>query len=205
MCLQVFIYAFRHFRWLGGRCQWPCLFRGSHQVQGHFPWPWNFIYNPWNLLYLSGRSWFQFSIRVSIQDGVTEFSLGSLSGYYCWSLRHYCQYLHRCRRSLWHYCQSVAIAAYYLVITAVAIEFRRRCRTMRDSLNIVKLVKHHETLVKHCETHEPRVKHHETVKHHLMRQYWHSMWRHWCSMQQHWCSMQLPVLGAVAEFLAIAE
>ena len=63
MCLQVFIHAFRHFQWLGGRGQWPCLFRGPHQVQGHFPWPWNFIYNPRNLLYLSGRSWLEFSIR----------------------------------------------------------------------------------------------------------------------------------------------
>ena len=30
---------------------------------GWVPWPWNFIYNPRNLLYLSGRSRFQFSIR----------------------------------------------------------------------------------------------------------------------------------------------
>ena len=65
MCLQVFIHAFRHFQWPGGRGQWPCLFRGPHQVQGHFPWPWNFIYNPRNLLYLSERSWFQFSIWES--------------------------------------------------------------------------------------------------------------------------------------------
>ena len=48
----------------GGRGQWPRLFRRPHKVQGHFPWPWNFIYNPRNLLHLSGRSWFQFSIRA---------------------------------------------------------------------------------------------------------------------------------------------
>ena len=36
MCLQVFIHAFRHFQWPGGRGQWPCLFRGPHQVQGNF-------------------------------------------------------------------------------------------------------------------------------------------------------------------------
>ena len=64
MCLLIFIHAFRHFRWPGGPGQLSCLFRGPHQVQGHFLWPWNFIYNPQNLLYLSGRSWFQFSMRV---------------------------------------------------------------------------------------------------------------------------------------------
>ena len=47
----------------GGRGQLFYLFREPHQVQGHFPWPWNIIYNPQNLLYLSGRSWFQFSMR----------------------------------------------------------------------------------------------------------------------------------------------
>ena len=65
MCLLIFIHAFRHFRWPGGRGQLSCLFRGPHQVQGHFPWPWNLIYNPQNLLYLSGRSWFQFSMRAA--------------------------------------------------------------------------------------------------------------------------------------------
>ena len=49
-----------------GPGQWPCLFPLPHQVQGHFPWPWNFIYNPWKLLYLSGWSWFQFSIQAQL-------------------------------------------------------------------------------------------------------------------------------------------
>ena len=83
MCLQIFIHAFRHFRWQGGGWgQWPCLFRQPHQVQGHFLWPWNFIYNLRNLLYLSGRSWFQFSIRVppSATDPILIIYLFNLKG-----------------------------------------------------------------------------------------------------------------------------
>ena len=64
ICLLIFIHAFRHFRWPGGRGQWSCLFRGPHQLQGHFPQPWNFTNFPWKLIYLSGWSWFQFSIMA---------------------------------------------------------------------------------------------------------------------------------------------
>ena len=47
-----------------GRGQWPWFFRRPQQVQGHTPHNWNFIYIPQKLLYLSGWSWFQFSIPV---------------------------------------------------------------------------------------------------------------------------------------------
>ena len=64
MCLQIFIHAFRHFPWPGLWGRWPWLFCQPHLVQGHNPHPWNFIYNAQKLLYLSGWSWFQFSIPV---------------------------------------------------------------------------------------------------------------------------------------------
>ena len=38
------------------------LFHRPHQIHGHFPHHWNFVYNLQKLLYLSGWSWFQFSI-----------------------------------------------------------------------------------------------------------------------------------------------
>ena len=62
MCLQIFIHAFRHFPWPGPRRRWPWVFRRPHQVHGHFPYTWNYIYILQKLLYLSGWSWFQFSI-----------------------------------------------------------------------------------------------------------------------------------------------
>ena len=34
----------------------------------HFPQNWNFTNNPWKLLYLSGWSWFQFSIMDRVSD-----------------------------------------------------------------------------------------------------------------------------------------
>ena len=53
----------------GGQGRWPWLFRRHHQVHGHFPHPWNYIYYPLKWLYLSGWSWFQFSIMVSVETG----------------------------------------------------------------------------------------------------------------------------------------
>ena len=47
---------------LGDGADWPWLFHRPHQVHGHFPHPWNFIYYLQKLLYLSGWSWFRFSI-----------------------------------------------------------------------------------------------------------------------------------------------
>ena len=73
MCLQIFIHAFRHFPGPGQLGQWPWLFRRLHQVNGHFPHPWNFIYNAQKLLYLSGWSWFQFSIPVSKLSSISRF------------------------------------------------------------------------------------------------------------------------------------
>ena len=103
-----------------------------------------------------------------------EFSVGSLSWQYRWFLQSYRQSLRSYHRSLR---RSVAV----------------RCRSLHDSLNIVKhletlvkqwyIVKQREPLLKH---HEPLVKHHEIlIKHcetwntrHLIRQYRRSMWRH---------------------------
>ena len=53
--------------------RWPWLFRQPHQVHGHFPHPWNFIYNPQKLLFFSGWSWFQFFIPDSAQGSGCNF------------------------------------------------------------------------------------------------------------------------------------
>ena len=98
------------------------------------------------------------------------------------------------------------------VVTDVAIgECRRWCRSLCNSLNIVKhcetLVKHRGTLVKHCETHlkhceplvkhyETQIKHHETLKHELFDATILS------SMRRFWRTMR-PALGA--EFQVISE
>ena len=81
MCLQIFIHAFHHFPWPGRRGWWPWLFRRPHQVNSHFPYTWNFIYIPQKLLYLSGWSWFQFSMPA-VWVPVTVGSSGD-----CWKLR----------------------------------------------------------------------------------------------------------------------
>ena len=83
---------------------------------------------------------------------------------YCRSLRRYRQSLRRCCQSLQH-CRDPWGDWW---------PCGRRCRSLCDSLNIVNIVKHHETLryiMKHREplvkNYEPLVKHHETlVKHH---------------------------------------
>ena len=79
MCLQIFIHAFHHFPWLGQRGRWHWLFRRPHQVHGHSPLPRNFIYNPQKLPYLSGWSWFEFSIPDWRWHPVTQKQLPSLA------------------------------------------------------------------------------------------------------------------------------
>ena len=64
ICVYKYLYMLSaNFDDRGWRDQWPYLLHRPHQVQpqGHFPCPWNFIYNPQKLLYLSW-SWFQFFI-----------------------------------------------------------------------------------------------------------------------------------------------
>ena len=63
MCLQIFIHLSATFQ-----DRWPWVFHPPRQIHGHFPHPWNFIYYPQKLLYLSGWSWFQFSIPAKRQS-----------------------------------------------------------------------------------------------------------------------------------------
>ena len=72
------LYIFRGNRWCeyffyhGQWGQWPWLFRQPQQVQGKLPRPWNCIYIPQKLLYLSGWCWFQFSIRAQCHGSPTR-------------------------------------------------------------------------------------------------------------------------------------
>ena len=65
-----------------------------------------------------------------------EFSMGSLLRRYRRSLRHHCQFLWSYRQSLRNYFRSLRRLA----------ATRRRCRSLRDSLNIVKLHEIHDTM-----------------------------------------------------------
>ena len=107
--LQIFIHAFHHFPWPGRWGRWSWLFSWPHQVHGHFPCPRNFIYNPQKLLYLSGRSWFQFSIPswkfmpllCFVRIGSEVFCGDSMH----WSLTDSCFCSHFCSRMTWIPCQ----------------------------------------------------------------------------------------------------
>ena len=95
--LQIFIHAFHHFPWPGWQGQWHWLFRCPHQLHGHFPHFWNFIYNPQKLLYLSGWSWFQFSIPGVWPDRPVNWI------YRLWRHVHSWLWLTATRSSLLHY------------------------------------------------------------------------------------------------------
>ena len=102
--------------------------------------------------------------------------MGSLSRRYQQSLRHHCQFLRSCCRSLRH-CRD-PWGDRRTVATRLPLQ---QCWTLLNSLNIVK---QDETLVKHCDAswnivkqREPLVKHHEPlIKHHeILKTLWNIM------------------------------
>ena len=146
MCLQIFIHAFRHFPWPGRWGQWPWLFCWPHLVHGHNLHPWNLIYNQQKLLYLSGWSWFQFSIPGAV--------IGTRGTYALWEL--WSTLVARmpnliCDRHSWHLCPmgaviSIAIAAICAVIVVAfntpisIVKFIQLCRFVTKLLILLKFV-----------------------------------------------------------------
>ena len=192
MCLQIFIHAFRYFRWPGGLgAKDPAFSVDLTRSRAIFRDP--------EILYIICGTCCtsQGDPDSSFPHGPvrTEFSMGSLSRQYRWSLRPHRRFLRSYRRTL-----------RWLAMPIVA-----QLTKHRKTFNIVK---HHETLVKHCDTswnvlkhREPLVKHHET----FLKQYetsWNTLKMLWNITKhlnpRHWCDAWRCDIGARAEFTAIS-
>ena len=121
-----------------GRGQWPWLFRRPQQVQGHILWGWNFINYPQKLLYLSGWSWFQFSIPAwpPLEFFFQEQSYSRL---------------HSGRSLAWDHVRGVIADPCGIVTWSL-----RRSAAAKSPM-VARLTKHHKTLLN-------KVKHNETFK-----------------------------------------
>ena len=121
-----------------------CWYNGHFRHNGH---------PPSEIVFLPGTELLPSPFRM-------EFSMGSLSRQYRGSLRRHRRFMQSYRQSLRH-CRDPWGDQRSPV---------RRCRSLRDSLNIVKhckkllnIVKHHETLVKYCDTSWNVIKHGEPL------------------------------------------